>query len=236
MQITLAESAAGSARPSPWVGASLIAHVAAVSLLLLRGANGQAYLAPEPESLTYVEPRQDPAPPIVSDTPPAQDLGGHGVPVAHIPLLDIPPVVPPTMVELAKGPSDFDAAAFDRRGLASTLAPVRTAVRPALGGVFDVTTVDRAVRPVDGNPTPRYPSALASAGVEGEVAVRFVVDTIGRVETGSVKSVRSTHALFEREVQDVLRHMRFLAAESGGVKVRQLVEQTFRFEIGRGRE
>lgn len=237
MQITLAESAAASARPSPWVGASLIAHVAAVSLLLLRGANGQAYLAPEPESLTYVEPRQDPAPPIVSDTPPAQDLGGHGVPVAHIPLLDIPPVVPPPMVELANGPADFDAAAFDRRGLASTLlALVPTAVRPVLGGVFDVTTVDMAVRPVDGNPTPRYPSALASAGVEGEVAVRFVVDTTGRVETGSVKSVRSTHALFEREVHDVLRRMRFLAAESGGVKVRQLVEQTFRFEIGRGRE
>lgn len=238
MRITLAESAARHGRPSPWVGASLVAHVAAVSLLLFRGATSQTFFAPEPQILRYVVTPQESAPEPARESPsPEVILGGPpGAPRISLPEFDVPVVAPTTSVELAPGPSDFDPAHFDRRGLATTLGPTRRAGPISLGPVFDATSVDLLVRPRNGNPSPAYPPALSAAGVEGEVSVRFVVDTTGRVESGSVITVRTTNALFEREVYDALRRMRFLAAESGGAKVRQLVEQTFRFEISRARE
>lgn len=238
MQITLAESAARNARPSPWVGASLIAHMAAVSLLLLRGTTTEARPVPQPEELVYVETRQDPAPSPVPQAPEPEIILGGGESIVPLPVFDVPDipvVVATTTVDFAGAPQDFDVGILAGRRHASTLASARPG-RPVLGAIFDVSTVDQAVRPLNGNPTPRYPSALSSAGVEGEVSVRFVVDTTGRVESGSVTTVRATHALFEREVHEVLRRMRFLAAEHGGVRVRQLVEQTFRFEVERRHE
>jgi TonB family protein len=99
--------------------------------------------------------------------------------------------------------------------------------------VFDASAVDRAVEPIRGNPTPRYPPALASAGFEGSVTVRFVVDTLGTVERASVTVVHTSHALLEQSVREALIHMRFLPAEARGRKVRQLVEQSFQFAIRR---
>ena len=232
MQISLAESSART-RPSPWVGASLVAHAAAVSLLLLRGTTPQEYFPPMPEVLTYVETRQDPAPPPVTPDNPPESFAEGGAPVVRIPVLDVPVVVPQTTVDLPISPADFDPSLFEQRGLVSTLASARTIGRPAAGGVHDASTVDRAVQPLSGNPAPAYPPALSAAGIEGEVAVHFVVDISGRVEKGSVRIIRATHALFEREVRAALERMRFLPAESGGAKVRQLVEQVFRFEINR---
>ena len=72
---------------------------------------------------------------------------------------------------------------------------------------------------------------LASANIEGSVVVRFVVDTLGRVEPQSILIVRSTHAQFERAVRDAIPGMRFIPAEVRGGRVRQLVEQAFGFEL-----
>lgn len=96
---------------------------------------------------------------------------------------------------------------------------------------YDATAVDRAVVPRSGNPTPRYPQFLASMGMEGSVVARFVVDTLGRVEVQSIVIVNSTQAQFERAVRDAIPGMRFSPAEVRGIRVRQLVEQSFGFEL-----
>ena len=91
--------------------------------------------------------------------------------------------------------------------------------------------VDKPVLALPGTGAPRYPSMLQSAGVEGDVRAQFVVDTLGRVEPGSVRVLDSTHDLFAAAVRDALDRARFKPAEAGGHKVRQLAEQVFTFRI-----
>ena len=91
--------------------------------------------------------------------------------------------------------------------------------------------VEKPVLAIPGTTTPRYPSMLQTAGVEGDVRAQFVVDTLGRVEQGTVRILVSTHDLFASAVRDALTRARFKAAEAGGHRVRQLVEQDFTFRI-----
>jgi len=65
------------------------------------------------------------------------------------------------------------------------------------------------------------------------VLAQFVVDTLGRVEVASFRVLRSSHALFEQAVRSSLPNMRFLPAEVGGRRVKQLVQQPFVFNLAR---
>ena len=99
------------------------------------------------------------------------------------------------------------------------------------GGVLTLATVEKPVLQL---PTPgavRYPTMLRGAAIEGEVNARFVVDTTGRVEPGSLVVLASDHELFSATVRAALSSLRFIPAEAGGRKVRQLVEQRFVFEL-----
>ena len=101
------------------------------------------------------------------------------------------------------------------------------------GSLLTEDRVEKAVVAIPGTATPRYPSMLQTAGVEGSVRAQFVVDTLGRVEQGSFRGLDATHDLFTAAVRDALLRARFSPAEVGGRRVRQLVEQTFTFTIGR---
>jgi protein TonB len=81
--------------------------------------------------------------------------------------------------------------------------------------------------------TPRYPDILRQAGVEGEVLAQFVVDTTGRAEMSSFRVLKASHDLFGTAVKNALPGMRFIPAEVGGRKVRQLVQQPFSFGIAK---
>ncbi|MES2306304.1 MAG: TonB family protein [Gemmatimonadota bacterium] len=50
----------------------------------------------------------------------------------------------------------------------------------------------------DSNPLPLYPPVLRSAGVEGEVALNFVVNVAGAVDSASIKVLSSTNTAFVR--------------------------------------
>ncbi len=91
--------------------------------------------------------------------------------------------------------------------------------------------VEKPVVSAPGSSAPRYPEILKSAGVEGEVLAQFVVDTTGRAENGSFKVLKTSHELFALAVKNALPGMRFLPAEVGGRKVKQLVQQPFVFNI-----
>jgi protein TonB len=71
------------------------------------------------------------------------------------------------------------------------------------------------------------------AGVEGQVLVQFVVDTTGRAERVSLKVLKSSHESFSNAVREALSCMRYLPAEVGGRRVRQLVQQPFAFGLHR---
>jgi len=84
-----------------------------------------------------------------------------------------------------------------------------------------------------GTPPPRYPEVLRSSGVEGQVVAVFVVNEMGRAEADSIRFSRSDNRLFEDAVKESLRRMRFVPAEIGGRKVRQLVQMPFVFTLAR---
>jgi TonB family protein len=110
-----------------------------------------------------------------------------------------------------------------------------TAPGAAIGspdGVFSESTVERPVIAIPGV-VPRYPERLRGQGQEGRVVVRFVVDTTGRVEGGSVQVTSAAHALFADAVRRTLPAMRFRPAEARGHRVRQLVEMPFDFVLSR---
>jgi protein TonB len=98
------------------------------------------------------------------------------------------------------------------------------------GRAFEENQVERAVQ-VSRMTPPRYPDALKSVGVEGVVAMRFIVGADGKVEPGSINVIDSPHALFTAAVRQALLNARYRPAEAGGRSVRQLVEQTFSFKL-----
>jgi hypothetical protein len=61
--------------------------------------------------------------------------------------------------------------------------------------------------------------------------VRFVVDSTGSVEPGSVAIITSTHSLFGEAVRRWLLRTRYVPADVAGHAVRQLVEQRVYFTL-----
>jgi hypothetical protein len=61
--------------------------------------------------------------------------------------------------------------------------------------------------------------------------VQYVVDTLGHVDMNSVEVLRSTDNSFTSSVKSVLPEMRFFPAETAGHRVRQMVQQSFRFAL-----
>ncbi len=98
---------------------------------------------------------------------------------------------------------------------------------------FTLFEVDAIVERYEGTAAPAYPADLAEAGVEGVVLATYVVDTMGRVDTTTIRIISSDHPRFTTSVQTALGEMRFRPAKRRGKPVRQLVEQRFRFQVGR---
>lgn len=80
-------------------------------------------------------------------------------------------------------------------------------------------------------PAPVFPAVLKAARVGGRVVIQFVVDTVGRVEPGSVRFAESSHPAFESSARTAIEQSRFAPARIRGQPVRQVVRQSVRFEI-----
>ena len=78
-----------------------------------------------------------------------------------------------------------------------------------------------------------FPPPLYASRTAGLVIAQFVVDTLGRVEDGTVGIVSSTAPLFTEAVRLALATAAFVPALKDGHPVRQFVQQPFEFAIGR---
>ena len=93
-------------------------------------------------------------------------------------------------------------------------------------------SIQPSVKPAGliGNPPqPRYPPDLRRAGIAGEVTISFIVDTTGSVDAASFRVIEASDVRFVGAVTEILPRLRFVAAESAGVKIPQRVEMPFRF-------
>lgn len=76
---------------------------------------------------------------------------------------------------------------------------------------------------------PIYPDRLRSAGIEGQVIVQFIVDENGNAEMDSFKVLRSNDNAFSEAVRRSVSLTTYYPAELQGRKVRQLVQQPYKF-------
>lgn len=234
----LIETNARRQRSTSGTLASFALHAALIGLAVVATADaGPDEVRDEPEVVKFVDtPRPDePPPPEPAHAPPPPSGAVAAPPTAPgfrtlPPPLDVPDVIPP--IDLSRPLTDErDFTGIGVRDGTHDGVPgaPRSQIADA-SGHYDVHEVEKPVVPLDAV-APSYPAMLRSQGTEGRVVLRFVVDTAGRVEPGSIEVIESAHDLFTASVRRTLEGARFVPAEHGGRKVRQLVQQSFAFEI-----
>jgi periplasmic protein TonB len=175
-----------------------------------------------------------PTAPRAPDRPAASKVGDGSLPRAPKAPASMPSIDPAISFPLALPPSSaatpFDARALTaRRDADSVFGDVR-GVDASIGRALSGAEVDEPAQ-LTVQPTPEYPPAMRSAGITGRVTVRYVVDTLGRVEQGSVVVVDASHAAFVPPTEAAIAQARFRPARFGGRRVRQLVEQAVVYAI-----
>jgi periplasmic protein TonB len=225
----LVESKPKSSRRTGGAIFSFVAHYGLLLGMIYTSAEAaRSDDGPIVEKVDFVEPKQ----PAAKPEPRQPDLLATLAPPKSV-LLLIPPIdVPTSLPEIDLSHRVTDPDDFIRRPNSSTEigGGVRDSVVPDGQVYFDFQT-ERPVMQAPNSASPAYPDILRQAGVEGEALVSFVVDTSGRVDQATFKVIRTTHELFASAVKNVLPRMRFIPAELGDRKVRQLVQQPFSFAI-----
>jgi TonB family protein len=190
-----------------------------------------AAIAPQAQpALVFVAPQ-----PLQRLLPEASDRGGgQAPPTPSWEPLQIPDLIPPLLPATLPKVADLLGEAFLRSGSGPALPGSRVSGIPPKGDVKPWTSesVDDPVRVIE-QPPVRYPPALAQAGITGRVELEYVVDTSGRAEPGSLRTLASTRPEFEAAARATVLGTRYRPARLHGQVVRQLVRQTLRFQSER---
>ena len=204
------------------VGASIAFHVAA---FVVAGYNLPVYVSEQVmEGILYFAP-----PPTLPARPATEQLTYLDIPLGGL---------GEGLIGSAEILSDGAETPVGRDGLAKDPG-TGDAPAPALGdlpqvkldSVYFPDEVDNPAAYDPRSAAPAYPDSLQGAGVEGSVTVQFVVDTLGRAVHSTLHVVNATHPRFAQSVQEALPRMLFRPAELTGVKINQLVQQTFTFRL-----
>ncbi len=186
------------------------------------------------EKIQFVEMKKEPPPKPKEPPPPPKEVVMKAPPPKGFQVLRAPVEIPIKIPEIDLSKKVTDEADFSGKGVKGGIAA------GVVGGTAKVSDqpyfefqVEKPVQQIPGTGTPRYPDPLRSSGVEGEVQAQFVVNEEGRAEPNTFKVLKATNELFSAAVRSALPQMRFYAAEVGGHKVKQLVQQSFQFKLDR---
>lgn len=224
------------------VTTSMITHALLIMLgvIVSRSAlENPPVTAADPAMLLFVpKPPPPPEPEVKPETPAVTLVVAEPPPKGFQTVVaprDIPDVIPP--VDLTQRP--LDPRDFTGRGIEGGLASgvvggtgtVDLEGGPDLSAIYEATTRDDRFEQaiVVFQPAPKYPTALAAAGIEGKVAVEFVIDTAGKVERGSIRVLQSSHQAFETAAREAMTAAVFRPARLSNHPVRQLTRQSIRF-------
>jgi protein TonB len=216
---------------------SVVLHSILVGLAVYATANAAIKNEkPKQEKIDFVEtPKDQPPPKEEPPPPPPPDIVVAPPPPKGFQVLTAPIEIPDVIPDIDLSKKVTDEADFSGKGVAggsSKGVEGGKAVVQSDQPYFEFQ-VEKPVVPAPGSISPRYPDMLRQAGVEGEVLAQFVVDTTGRAEPGSLKILKSSHDMFIQSVKNALPQMKFIPAEVGGRKVKQLVQQPFTFSISK---
>ena len=217
---------------------SVVFHAAVVVGLVVVTANsGLKNEKPKEEKVDFVEVKKDePKPPEPEKAPPPPDATVAPPPPKGFVVLSAPIDIPNVIPDIDLSKKVTDEADFSGKGVAGgTSKGVEGGKGPVPQGdqpYFDFQ-VEKPDVAAPGSAGPAYPDMLRSAGIEGQVLAQFVVDTTGRADMTTFKALKTDNDLFTTAVRNALQRMRFLPAEVGGRKVKQLVQQPFQFSLNR---
>ncbi len=238
----LVESKRKKQRSPAGILMSFVLHAALITLVVVAGGQAaEKFEKPKQEQVDFVEVKKDEPPPPKNEPPPPPppDVVAAPPPPKGFQILTAPVEIPDVLPDIDLSKKVTDEADFSGKGAVGGTAKGVEGGKPQLVGdkgadqPFFEFQVEKPVQALPGGSSPRYPDILRQAGVEGEVLAQFVVDTTGRAEMNSYKVLKTTHELFGNAVKQALSGMRFIPAEVGGRKVRQLVQQPFSFAISK---
>jgi TonB family protein len=152
----------------------------------------------------------------------------------------------PSSLEVLESPDSGLTAVAKEFALGSAFRPARRhgqAVRawvkvpvvfdvapPLPRGVYRANQVDEKPKLVSAPPL-KYPWALRQQGVQGRVIVQAIIDSVGRVDPGSVAVVRSPDPGFDDACVDYILHSRFQPGRLAGRAVSVLMKIPIDFTI-----
>ena len=170
-----------------------------------------------------------PAPTLASDAAGRRPAKGFQV-------LAAPREVPHTIDAATLPATRLRSEDFSGRGILGGLADGIVASRVAsagtsIGDAIDASLADQPPYLLPDQIGPSYPEELRADAPDGLVVVRFIVDTLGRAETPSLRVLQSTDPLFALSVQTALERLRYAPARFGGRRIRVRVEQRFEFHL-----
>jgi protein TonB len=245
LDVLIASGAHHELRPR-WVTTSVLTHALLITLAVMASRavlDAPSVTAPDPAILLFVPKPPPPPPPEVKPESPPRAVVAEPPPKGFqtvAALTDIPKVIPP--VDLRERP--LDPRDFTGRGVEGGLAEGvvggtgRVDNGPPggeLNAIYEATTNDERFEPaiLVLQPAPRYPAALEAVGIEGQVMVEFVIDTLGRVQPHSIRIMATTHPDFAAAARAAVAGAIFRPAHLSAHPVRQLTRQSIRFVTSR---
>ncbi|HEU4763887.1 MAG TPA: TonB family protein [Gemmatimonadales bacterium] len=198
----------------------------ALAVWATQGAAEAVKKAIEDTTMTFITPPKPPPPPP-DQPPPDQVVAANPPPQGFQTVL--PPEAIPTTIPPVNLNQHFDAKDFTGKGVEGGISTgVVGGTGPVTGQTYLEAQLDDPPVPTS-NVTPRYPPALMSAGIGGNVTIQFIVDTTGRVEQSSVQVLKSSHPAFEPSAREAVLKEIFKPGKMHGQAVRVLVQQAIKF-------
>lgn len=223
----LLESKPQKARSTFSTFMSLVLHTVLIALAVKATLQATQEKEKVEEKVSFVDVKKDEPPP---PKPPPQEAPP---PPQSFQVLTAPVNIPNVLPEIDLSAKMTNESDFSGKGIQSDKANKGPVAKPEGDQPYFEFMVEKPVTEASNTQRPRYPDILKSAGVEGEVLAQFVVDTTGHVEINTFKVLKTSHELFAAAVRSALPGMRFIPAEVGQKRVRQLVQQPFVFAIAK---
>ena len=234
----LIESRAAKQKRAGGVIFSAVLHVVLITAAVYGTLQAKdAIEKPKAEKVEFVEMKKkdQPPPPKEEPKPPPPDVVMKAPPPKGFQVLTAPIKIPDVLPDIDLSKKVTNEEDFSGKGQAGGIAKgvVGGTPQPVSDQPYFEFQVEKQVAQIPGSGSPRYPDMLRSANVEGEVLAQFVVDTTGRAEMSTFKTLKSSHDLFTNSVKSALANMKFYPAEVGGRKVKQLVQMPFVFSLNK---
>ena len=134
----------------------------------------------------------------------------------------IPTDIPPINLQEKFDPRDYTGTGVE--------GGIGTGIVPTGDQVYAEAVVEEKPEMLSG-PQPEYPQLLRTAGIEGQVLVQVVIDTMGRAEPNSLKIIRSPNPGFDQPVKSAVMRALFRPARVHGRAVRVLVAIPYNFTL-----